>query len=107
MSDHAYRTLCAAIQNLPPGKVVTVETFRDATDAAQLSGAEKAGALTRACNAGYLHAIGVAAVAEGRKFIGVEMVEDYQRVAQRRIQEARGLAVPRGDQDAFEFGESA
>jgi hypothetical protein len=59
MSDHAYRTLCAAIQNLPPGKVVTVDTFRDATDAAQLSGAEKAGALTRACHAGFLHAITV------------------------------------------------
>lgn len=49
---------------------------------------------------------GVAAVAEGRRFIGVEMVEDFQVVSQRRIQEARGLAVPRGDQDAFDFGEA-
>ncbi|MGZ4516415.1 MAG: hypothetical protein ACXVXN_00610 [Mycobacteriaceae bacterium] len=59
MTDHAYRTLLRAIQNLPAGKVVSVDTFRDATDAAALTGAEKAGALTRACNDGYLHAITV------------------------------------------------
>lgn len=46
---------------------------------------------------------GVAAVAEGRRFVGVEMITDYQEVAQRRIQEAQGLAVPKGEQDAFSF----
>jgi hypothetical protein len=58
-SDHALRTLLRALQPLPAGKVVSVDTFRDATDAAQLTGAEKAGALTRACHLGYLHAITV------------------------------------------------
>jgi len=50
---------------------------------------------------------GVAAMAEGRRFVGVEMVEHYQAISQRRIQEARGLSVPRGDQDAFDFGSAS
>ena len=50
---------------------------------------------------------GVAAVIEGRRFVGVEMVEHYAQVAERRIREAQGHAVPRGDQDAFDFGSIA
>jgi site-specific DNA-methyltransferase (adenine-specific) len=46
---------------------------------------------------------GVAAMLEGRKFVGVEMVEHYQRIAERRIREAQGQAVTRGDQGALDF----
>lgn len=46
---------------------------------------------------------GVAAVLEGRRFVGVEMVDHYQQVAQRRICEAQGQAVPRGAQEAFDL----
>ncbi len=46
---------------------------------------------------------GVAAALEGRKFIGVEQAEHFCQVAQRRIQEAQGLSVARGLQDAMEF----
>ena len=42
---------------------------------------------------------GAAAVVEGRRFVGVEMVPHYQQVAERRIREAAGQAVARGDQD--------
>lgn len=49
---------------------------------------------------------GVAAMLEGRRFVGVEMVEHYQQVAERRIREAQGQAAQRGDQGALEFGEA-
>lgn len=49
---------------------------------------------------------GVAAVAEGRDFIGAEMVTDYQVIAERRIREAQGLSVVRGSQHSFDFGEA-
>lgn len=42
---------------------------------------------------------GCAAVMEGRKFIGVEMVEHYQQVAQRRILTALGSVPAREEQD--------
>ena len=47
---------------------------------------------------------GVAAMIEGRRFVGVEMVEHYQQVAERRIREAQGQTVDRGDQGALDFG---
>lgn len=47
---------------------------------------------------------GVAAMLERRKFIGVEMVAHYQQVAQRRIQEAQGQVVDRGNQGALDLG---
>jgi len=50
---------------------------------------------------------GVAAMLEGRRFVGVEMVEHYQQIAERRIREAQGLAVDKGDQGALTFGEGA
>lgn len=50
---------------------------------------------------------GVAAVLEGRRFVGVEMVEHFGRVAERRIREAEGHAVPRGDQGALDFEDGA
>ena len=50
---------------------------------------------------------GVAAMLERRLFVGVEMVEHYQRIAERRIREAQGQAVTRGDQPALDFGEGA
>lgn len=50
---------------------------------------------------------GVAALIEGRKFVGVEMVPHYQQVAERRIREAQGQAVAKGDQDAFDFGDAS
>jgi site-specific DNA-methyltransferase (adenine-specific) len=49
---------------------------------------------------------GVAAVLEGRGFIGVEMVADHAAIAERRIREAMGQAIPRGDQGALDFGEA-
>lgn len=46
---------------------------------------------------------GAAAVIEGRKFIGVEMVEHYQQVAQRRILTAAGQSIATDEQgDLFE-----
>jgi site-specific DNA-methyltransferase (adenine-specific) len=48
---------------------------------------------------------GVAAVGEGRRFVGVEMLTHYQRVAERRIRQALGHAVAKGDQAALDFGE--
>jgi len=50
---------------------------------------------------------GAAAVIEGRRFIGVEMVEHYAEVAKRRILTAAGERVALGDQDALDFGEPA
>jgi site-specific DNA-methyltransferase (adenine-specific) len=46
---------------------------------------------------------GVAAVLDGRRFIGCEMSLHYADVAGRRIRKARGLSVPRGNQDALDL----
>ena len=46
---------------------------------------------------------GAAALIEGRKFIGVEMVEHYQQVAQRRILTAAGERVQDDEQDSLDF----
>lgn len=48
---------------------------------------------------------GVAAALEGRRFVGVELVEHYQQVSERRIREAQGHAVPLGDQGALDLTE--
>lgn len=51
---------------------------------------------------------GVAAVLEGRRFIGVEDVEHYVDVSRRRIGEAAlGQIVQRGEQPALDFGGEA
>lgn len=47
---------------------------------------------------------GVACMIEGRRFIGVEQAPHFAEVAQRRIREAQGQAIPRGNQDALDFG---
>jgi len=47
---------------------------------------------------------GAAAIIEGRRFIGVEMVEHYVRVAEQRIKTSLGMAVPNGNQAALDFG---
>lgn len=47
---------------------------------------------------------GVAAVLEGRRFVGVEMVPDFTEVSERRLRIAKGQAVPVGLQDAFDLG---
>ncbi|HEU4543314.1 MAG TPA: site-specific DNA-methyltransferase [Jiangellaceae bacterium] len=44
---------------------------------------------------------GVAAVIEGRRFIGIEQIEHHAKIAERRIREAQGHAVPRGRQLAL------
>jgi site-specific DNA-methyltransferase (adenine-specific) len=44
---------------------------------------------------------GVAAVIEGRQFVGVEMTEHFAAVAERRIREALGQAVPGAEQPAL------
>ena len=48
-------------------------------------------------------ATGVAAILRRRRFIGVEMSETYQQVAQRRILTAAGVAAEKGDQAALDF----
>lgn len=50
---------------------------------------------------------GVAALLEGRRFIGVEMTEHYAEVAARRLAEAAGNYQPKGDQGALDFGGDA
>jgi site-specific DNA-methyltransferase (adenine-specific) len=50
---------------------------------------------------------GCAAVMEGRRFVGVEMVSHYQQVAQRRILTAAGTVTEKGEQTALDFGEPA
>lgn len=50
---------------------------------------------------------GVAAVLEGRRFIGGEMAPDHQAVAERRIREAQGQTVARGNQAALDFGSAS
>ncbi len=50
---------------------------------------------------------GCAAVMEGRKFVGVEMVEHYAAVAQRRILTAKGEQVEKGEQTVLDFGGAA
>lgn len=57
MSDHGYRTLLRILSDIPAHTVVSVDAFRVDTDSAQLTSAEKSGALTRAMNAGYLSAL--------------------------------------------------
>lgn len=47
---------------------------------------------------------GVAGVLENRRFVGIEMVDEYVAVAARRIREAAGQAVERGAQEALPFG---
>ena len=47
-------TILAAIDGKPPGFYVTADTIRIATEAAQLTSAEIAGALRAACGQGYL-----------------------------------------------------
>lgn len=46
---------------------------------------------------------GIAAVAEGRRFVGVELTPHYAEVAERRIRTAQGQAVPVGAQDALDL----
>lgn len=50
---------------------------------------------------------GAAAVLEGRRFIGVEMVEHYAEVAKRRIFTAAGGRVEHGEQDVLDFSGGA
>lgn len=50
---------------------------------------------------------GVAAVMEGRRFVGVEMVERFQTVSVHRILEAQGTSAVIGDQCVLDFGEGA
>lgn len=47
---------------------------------------------------------GVAAMLEGRRYLGVERSKHYAAVAVRRIREAQGQAVPSGDQAALPLG---
>ena len=68
MSDHAYRTLLRILSAIPADQVVSADSFRDETEAAMLTSAEKSGALTRAMNAGYLSAL-VAHDADGKPYL--------------------------------------
>lgn len=55
----AYGTILAAIDGLTPSTEVTADTLRVATEAAQLTSAEIAGALRAACGDGYLKPIAI------------------------------------------------
>ncbi|WP_284250379.1 DNA-methyltransferase [Litorihabitans aurantiacus] len=46
---------------------------------------------------------GVAAMNEGRRFVGSELVEEHLQVAERRIRAAAGLNVDHGDQDSLDL----
>jgi site-specific DNA-methyltransferase (adenine-specific) len=48
---------------------------------------------------------GVAAVGMERRFIGAELVDHYQRIAEHRIRDAQGQPLARGDQAALDFEE--
>lgn len=48
---------------------------------------------------------GIAAVLENRRFVGIEMVDEYAKIAEERIRIASGQALPRGTQAAFDLGE--
>ena len=50
---------------------------------------------------------GVAALNEGRRFVGIELTEHYAQVAESRVAVANGDVVPFGPQDAFNFEEGA
>ena len=50
---------------------------------------------------------GVAAITTDRRFVGVEMIEHYQRIAEGRIRAAQGQAVAKGDQAALDFGSAS
>lgn len=50
---------------------------------------------------------GVAASLERRHFIGIEMVADYQSIAERRIRESCGQSIDKGAQHSLDFGEEA
>lgn len=49
---------------------------------------------------------GVAALVEGRRFVGCEITDHYAEVAESRIREATGDAATRGDQGALPFEEA-
>lgn len=49
---------------------------------------------------------GAAALLEGRRFVGVEMVEHYAEVARRRILTAAGERIETGDQTPLDFTEA-
>lgn len=68
MSGNAYSTLLNILSEIPADQVVSADSFRTATDAAQLTSAEKSGALTKAMNAGYLHVL-VAHDANGTPYV--------------------------------------
>jgi site-specific DNA-methyltransferase (adenine-specific) len=48
---------------------------------------------------------GVAALLEGRQFIGVEMTDHYAKIAARRLNEASGLYVAKNGQEVLNFGD--
>lgn len=53
----ANATVTRAIANIAPNTYVTVDTIRDALDAAQLSSPERSGGLRTACADGYLRPV--------------------------------------------------
>ena len=60
--------------------------------------------------AGWASGVPLAAVAAGARVAAralLVLVEHYQRIAERRIREAQGQAVTRGDQGALDFDEEA
>lgn len=50
---------------------------------------------------------GVAALIEGRRFLGIELSDHYADIAVRRCREAQYQAVAKGDQAALDFGGDA
>jgi site-specific DNA-methyltransferase (adenine-specific) len=50
---------------------------------------------------------GVAALGEGRSFVGIELTDHYYRLAEDRLRAALGQATARDSQDALDLGASA
>lgn len=49
---------------------------------------------------------GVAAMIEGRRFIGAESTETFQQISRRRIREAQGQRVDHGEQQSLDIGDA-
>ena len=59
MSDHAWDCLRAVLETVEPGRTVTIDTWRDEADLAQLTSAERGAAQSRAVDEGWLKPLGL------------------------------------------------
>ena len=74
MSDMGFATLLRTIDGQPDGYYVTVDTVREAFDAAQCTSAERGGAFRTACIQGFLRPV---TVALGERTVAVTVPTDH------------------------------